>query len=81
MELGGADISVAYKSINRKGRSDDRQLGRNDKSWSLTCSPKCYSALHNNKLIEIPAPSSRSSRIVDIPVPNSWPRRVGVYLD
>ncbi|XP_042559435.1 NACHT, LRR and PYD domains-containing protein 3-like, partial [Clupea harengus] len=65
---GGADIAVAYKSIQRKGKSDDSLLGRNDKSWSLECSPDSYSARHNNKHTHIPAPSSRS-------------RRVGVYLD
>ena len=40
----------------------------NDKSWLLDCSGNSYSARHNNKKTDIPAPSSRSSR-------------VGVYLD
>ncbi|XP_042561088.1 stonustoxin subunit beta-like, partial [Clupea harengus] len=64
----GDDIAVAYKSIQRKGSSNDIILGRNDKSWSLECYPHIYSARHNNKHTVIPAPSSRSSR-------------VGVYLD
>ncbi|XP_042559904.1 NLR family CARD domain-containing protein 3-like [Clupea harengus] len=64
----GAYISVAYKSIQRKGRSNESTLGRNDKSWSLDCSPDSYSASHNNEDTVIPVPSSRS-------------RRVGVYLD
>ena len=64
----GAHIAVAYRSIDRKGWSDDRHLGRNDQSWSLYCCPDSYSAWHNNEHTDIPAPSSRS-------------RRVGVYLD
>ncbi|XP_042559432.1 NACHT, LRR and PYD domains-containing protein 3-like [Clupea harengus] len=64
----GADISVVYKSINRKGENDDCRLGHNDKSWSLFCSLKNYSARHNNEHTDTSAASSRS-------------RRVGVYLD
>ena len=64
----GADIAVAYKSIKRKGGSNDSLFGYNDKSWSLECSGNSYSARHNNKKTDIPAPSSHSSR-------------VGVYLD
>ncbi|XP_048103734.1 stonustoxin subunit beta-like [Alosa alosa] len=63
-----AAISVAYKSIKRKGDSDDVIMGWNAKSWSLFCSHHRYSVWHNNKLTDIPAPSSRS-------------RTVGVYLD
>ncbi|XP_062392565.1 NACHT, LRR and PYD domains-containing protein 3-like isoform X4 [Sardina pilchardus] len=64
----GADISVAYKSIKRKGTSDDVIMGRNAKSWSLDCSPHSYSVWHNNERTDIPAPSTGS-------------RRVGVHLD
>ncbi|XP_076152248.1 NACHT, LRR and PYD domains-containing protein 3-like isoform X2 [Alosa pseudoharengus] len=65
----GADISVAYKSIKRKGDSYDVKMGWNAKSWSLNCSPgHRHSASHNNKETAIPAPSSGS-------------RTVGVYLD
>ncbi|XP_041959988.1 NACHT, LRR and PYD domains-containing protein 3-like isoform X7 [Alosa sapidissima] len=65
----GAEISVAYKSIERKGRGDDIIMGQNAKSWSLNCSPDySYSVCHNKKDTDIPAPSSGS-------------RTVGVYLD
>ncbi|XP_063062776.1 NLR family CARD domain-containing protein 3-like [Engraulis encrasicolus] len=64
----GPDIAVAYKSTKRKGLGDDVIMGQNAKSWSLDCSTDSYSAWHNNKRTEIPAPSSHS-------------RRVGVYLD
>ncbi|XP_076134953.1 NACHT, LRR and PYD domains-containing protein 12-like [Alosa pseudoharengus] len=65
----GARKSVAYKSIKRKGDSDDVIMGHNAKSWSLGCySNYSYSVLHNNKHTYIPAPSSRSGT-------------VGVYLD
>ncbi|XP_062387348.1 stonustoxin subunit beta-like [Sardina pilchardus] len=64
----GAGISVAYKSIKRKGGDDDVIMGQNAKSWSLICSPDSYHVCHNNEETDIPAPSSDSSG-------------VGVYLD
>ncbi|XP_062396166.1 NACHT, LRR and PYD domains-containing protein 12-like [Sardina pilchardus] len=63
-----ANIAVAYKSIQRKGESDDTDFGRNAKSWRLWCSDDSYVARHNNKRTDIPAPSPHSNR-------------VGVYLD
>ncbi|XP_063059746.1 stonustoxin subunit beta-like [Engraulis encrasicolus] len=65
---GDAAIAVAYKSIQRKGVGGESRFGWNDESWSLQCSSDSYTALHNNKRTDIPAPSPRSSR-------------VGVYLD
>ncbi|XP_076152262.1 NLR family CARD domain-containing protein 3-like [Alosa pseudoharengus] len=66
----GAVISVAYKSIKRKGDSDDVTMGGNAKSWSLSCySDHRYSVWHDNKHTDIPAPSSSGSSTV------------GVYLD
>ncbi|KAJ8346306.1 hypothetical protein AAFF_G00220340 [Aldrovandia affinis] len=65
--LGGrVSIAVSYKKIRRKGWGDDCGLGRNDKSWSLFCSPSGCWFRHNKEITELPAP--RSSRI-------------GVYLD
>ncbi|XP_051733456.1 NACHT, LRR and PYD domains-containing protein 3-like isoform X2 [Ctenopharyngodon idella] len=64
---GWAYIAVTYKGINRKGGSDS-WFGYNDKSWSLYCTENRYSAWHNNKKTDIPAPSPQSNR-------------VGVYLD
>ncbi|KAK7165633.1 hypothetical protein R3I93_005640 [Phoxinus phoxinus] len=63
----GADISVAYKGIRRKGLSEDCWFGYNEKSWNLYCSSRSYSACHNLKQTDIPAPSSSN--------------RVGVYVD
>ncbi|XP_050925462.1 stonustoxin subunit alpha [Lates calcarifer] len=34
---GLVHISVSYRGIRRKGRSDDCRFGRNDQSWSLFC--------------------------------------------
>ncbi|KAG9330568.1 hypothetical protein JZ751_023840 [Albula glossodonta] len=65
--IGGGFIAVSYKGICRKGWGNDSALGRNDKSWSLFCSPSSYSFWHNNESTEIPVPSSSS--------------RIGVYLD
>ncbi|XP_042560232.1 NACHT, LRR and PYD domains-containing protein 3-like isoform X1 [Clupea harengus] len=64
----GVYISVAYKSIQRKGGSGESTLGCNDKSWRLYRYPHSYSARHNKEHTVIPDPYSLSSR-------------VGVYLD
>ncbi|XP_067259545.1 NACHT, LRR and PYD domains-containing protein 5-like isoform X1 [Chanodichthys erythropterus] len=64
----GAEISVTYKGISRKGESEDSVFGYNDKSWSLECSNKSFSARHNKNSTKIPVISSSS-------------KRVGVYVD
>ncbi|XP_059375810.1 NACHT, LRR and PYD domains-containing protein 3-like isoform X2 [Carassius carassius] len=61
-------VSVAYKEISRKGRSDDCWFGFNDKSWSLNWFIDRFTVSHNNKITEISVPSHRSNR-------------VGVYLN
>ncbi|KAJ8277132.1 hypothetical protein GJAV_G00071810 [Gymnothorax javanicus] len=60
-------IAVAYKSISRKGWTDNCGLGRNNESWSLCCAPSRFYFWHNNRSTEIPVPASSS--------------RIGVYLD
>ncbi|XP_061086115.1 tripartite motif-containing protein 16-like isoform X2 [Conger conger] len=62
----GVEIAVTYKDISRKGEGHDAVLGRNDKSWSLSCSAFGYSFWHNNESTDIPVPPSS---------------RIGVYLD
>ncbi|XP_051556926.1 tripartite motif-containing protein 16-like protein [Myxocyprinus asiaticus] len=63
------DISVSYKSISRKGRSNLSRLGNNNQSWSLYCSGSGYSCSfwHNNKETILPLDSNSS--------------RIGVYVD
>ncbi|XP_056591953.1 NACHT, LRR and PYD domains-containing protein 3-like [Triplophysa dalaica] len=61
------DISVSYKSIKRKGGSNDSAFGRNVNSWSLLCSNNT-SAWHNNNR-------------TDINVSSGVCKRVGVYVD
>ncbi|KAI4896252.1 hypothetical protein NFI96_009050 [Prochilodus magdalenae] len=63
---GSVFISVSYKGIRRKGRSNDCVFGRNSQSWSLQCSPSSLSFLHNNIQTEISGPPSS---------------RIGVYVD
>ncbi|XP_059361566.1 NACHT, LRR and PYD domains-containing protein 3-like isoform X3 [Carassius carassius] len=64
---GGVCISVSYKSINRKGSSNESVFGSNDQSWSLFCSPDMYSFIHNNKHTDLPV-----KPII---------RRIGVFVD
>ncbi|XP_057187512.1 NACHT, LRR and PYD domains-containing protein 3-like [Triplophysa rosa] len=59
-------IGMTYKGISRDG--DLCCLGYNDVSWSMYCVPERYSAWHDSKNIDIPAPSPPSNR-------------VGVYVD
>ncbi|CAI5657574.1 unnamed protein product [Oreochromis niloticus] len=72
---GGADISVSYRRIRRKGRCDDCVFGYNDQSWSL----ECYShgpryVLHNSRKTPISSSSSSSSSSSDS-------NRAAVYVD
>ncbi|XP_070821645.1 protein NLRC3-like [Chaetodon trifascialis] len=64
---GHVYIAVAYRGIRRRGESNDCCLGRNDQSWSLSCSDEGYSVLHNNNRVPIKSPPPTN--------------RVGVYLD
>ncbi|XP_076732864.1 stonustoxin subunit beta-like [Maylandia zebra] len=69
---GDVYISVSYRSIRRKGGSDDCVFGDNDQSWSLYCSddgPRYVR--HNNSYTSISFSSSSSS------VSN----RAAVYVD
>ncbi|XP_056598307.1 NACHT, LRR and PYD domains-containing protein 3-like [Triplophysa dalaica] len=62
----GVDISVSYKSIERRGESDS-VFGFNVKSWSLWCTDDRFTAVHNNNYTHI----SVSSGVC----------RAGVYVD
>ncbi|KAL0169640.1 hypothetical protein M9458_034236, partial [Cirrhinus mrigala] len=62
------NISVTYKGISRKEKSNDCKFGCNEKSWSLSCYDNSFTVRHNNESTEIPVPSQPSNR-------------VGVYLD
>ncbi|XP_036438006.1 NACHT, LRR and PYD domains-containing protein 12-like isoform X2 [Colossoma macropomum] len=65
---GLSAIAVSYKTISRKGSSEDCVLGSNEKSWSLYYINDSYLIRHNGKDVVIPAPSSSSNR-------------VGIYVD
>uniref|UniRef100_A0AAZ1X849 NACHT, LRR and PYD domains-containing protein 12-like n=1 Tax=Oreochromis aureus TaxID=47969 RepID=A0AAZ1X849_OREAU len=72
---GDVYISVSYRSIRRKGVSDDCVFGHNDQSWSLSCSddgPR--SVWHNNRVTSISSSSSSSSS-------SSVSNRAAVYVD
>ncbi|XDV25623.1 hypothetical protein PO909_029512 [Leuciscus waleckii] len=64
---GSVEISVSYKSISRKGRSNESVFGSNDQSWSLFCSSSRYSFRYNRIQTELPVKSIN--------------RRIGVYVD
>ncbi|XP_028671448.2 tripartite motif-containing protein 16-like isoform X2 [Erpetoichthys calabaricus] len=61
-----ADIGVACKGMERKGWGKECGLGRNDKSWMLSCSHSSYVVCHNNMKTEIGALCTH---------------RIGIYLD
>ncbi|XP_076737565.1 protein NLRC3-like [Maylandia zebra] len=69
---GDVCISVSYRSIRRKGDSNDCLFGNNDQSWSLVCSDDGpQSVWHNNSYTSFSSSSSSSS------VSN----RAAVYVD
>ncbi|XP_039459148.1 NACHT, LRR and PYD domains-containing protein 12-like, partial [Oreochromis aureus] len=66
-------ISVSYRSIRRKGDSEDCVFGYNDQSWSLNCSDDGpQSVWHNNRQTSISSSSSSSSSVSN---------RAAVYVD
>ncbi|XP_066523689.1 NLR family CARD domain-containing protein 3-like isoform X2 [Hoplias malabaricus] len=65
----GAEISVSYRGIRRKGDSVQCLFGFNNVSWSLICSGNRYWVRHNNQKTYI------------IPDHPSQCNRVGVFLD
>ncbi len=65
---GDAGISVTYKGISHKGRSNECVFGYNEKSWRLECICDQFTLWHNFK-----------STILHVPSPFST--RVGVYVD
>ncbi|XP_031419670.1 NACHT, LRR and PYD domains-containing protein 12-like isoform X2 [Clupea harengus] len=69
---GRVVIGVAYKSIQRKGRSEDR-FGETDKSWCLDMSGNSGYSWYST--------STMSDKYTPLPAPLSGCSRVGVYLD
>uniref|UniRef100_A0AAZ1X699 B30.2/SPRY domain-containing protein n=1 Tax=Oreochromis aureus TaxID=47969 RepID=A0AAZ1X699_OREAU len=68
-------ISVSYRSIRRKGVSDDCWFGHNDQSWSLSCTDDGPRYVwHNNRHTTISSSSSSSSS-------SSVSNRAAVYVD
>uniref|UniRef100_A0A3Q0SBR3 B30.2/SPRY domain-containing protein n=1 Tax=Amphilophus citrinellus TaxID=61819 RepID=A0A3Q0SBR3_AMPCI len=61
-------VAVTYRSIGRKGKSDETGLGNNHKSWYFSLYEKELSAWHNGKVWSGTLPSAGCSR-------------VGVFLD
>ncbi|XP_050952885.1 NLR family CARD domain-containing protein 3 isoform X2 [Labeo rohita] len=59
---GQAVIAVSYKGISRKGGRECR-FGLNEKSWILFNSDNRFTACHNNKRTDVPAPSPPSNRV------------------
>ncbi|XP_051743000.1 NACHT, LRR and PYD domains-containing protein 12-like isoform X1 [Ctenopharyngodon idella] len=71
-------ISVSYKSISRKGRGEECEFGRNDQSWSLTCSPYSYSFIQNKIETVLPVKPIISRAGVN---DDEDHYRTGVYVD
>ncbi|XP_052407994.1 NACHT, LRR and PYD domains-containing protein 3-like isoform X3 [Carassius gibelio] len=59
---GGVYISVCYKEIKRKGWSDC-WFGFNDISWSLECSDRGFTALHNHNSTRISVSPDSCKRV------------------
>ncbi|XP_041661016.1 NACHT, LRR and PYD domains-containing protein 6-like isoform X2 [Cheilinus undulatus] len=65
----GIEISVSYRRIRRKEKSDNSDFGRNENSWCLVCSDQAFTVWHNNIRRFVPHSQSSSSG------------RVAVYVD
>ncbi|KAM6893634.1 protein NLRC3-like isoform 1-T1 [Xenentodon cancila] len=68
---GDVEISVSYRRIRRKVKSDDCMFGGNDHSWSLHCfGDGRYSVWHNERKTSSSSSSSVSDKVavyVDVP--------------
>ncbi|XP_076745234.1 protein NLRC3-like [Maylandia zebra] len=69
---GNVYISVSYRSIRRKGDSDDCVFGWNDQSWSLICDLNGPRYVRHNKIKTSISSSSSSSSVSN---------RAAVYVD
>ncbi|XP_025761053.1 neoverrucotoxin subunit alpha-like [Oreochromis niloticus] len=70
---GNIYISVSYRTIRRKGNSDDCEFGFNDQSWSLYCNDdRPLFVRYNNRQTSISSSSSSSSSVSN---------RAAVYVD
>uniref|UniRef100_A0A672FJ06 B30.2/SPRY domain-containing protein n=1 Tax=Salarias fasciatus TaxID=181472 RepID=A0A672FJ06_SALFA len=67
---GKVFISVSYRGVTRRGTMKECVFGRNDQSWSLSCSYQGYYVRHNDRITCTSLSSSSSSS-----------GRVGVYVD
>ncbi|XP_042361231.1 NLR family CARD domain-containing protein 3-like [Plectropomus leopardus] len=74
---GDVYISVSYRRIRRRGRSNDCVFGGNNLSWSLSCSDdEGFSVWHNNRQTHLSSSFSSSSSSS-----SSVSHRVAVYVD
>uniref|UniRef100_UPI00398F8B2C E3 ubiquitin/ISG15 ligase TRIM25-like n=1 Tax=Pristiophorus japonicus TaxID=55135 RepID=UPI00398F8B2C len=73
-----ADVGVAYKRVNRKGRDCSCYLGRNDMSWCLEITP---SSGQVNGLHHLPYAVSTWHNKVEFKLPSQAYNRIGIYLD
>ncbi|XP_042072969.1 neoverrucotoxin subunit beta-like [Haplochromis burtoni] len=73
---GDVYISVSYRSIRRKGRSDECEFGENNHSWSLYCTEDGPVRVWHNKRSTSTSPSSSSSSSS-----SSVSNRAAVYVD
>ncbi|XP_070850287.1 NLR family CARD domain-containing protein 3-like [Chaetodon trifascialis] len=77
---GDINVSVSYRTIRRKGDSEECLFGGNDHSWRLFCSDGGYSVRHNNRITSI-SPSSSSFDSSATSSSSSVSHRVGVFVD
>uniref|UniRef100_A0AAX7ULI9 B30.2/SPRY domain-containing protein n=1 Tax=Astatotilapia calliptera TaxID=8154 RepID=A0AAX7ULI9_ASTCA len=63
---GWVNISVSYRSIRRKGRSNDCGFGWNDQSWHLFCT-RGNQVWHNSRQFSSSCVSNRVAVYVDCP--------------
>ncbi|XP_045904685.1 stonustoxin subunit beta-like [Micropterus dolomieu] len=75
---GRVNISVSYRGIRRRGGSIDCWFGRNDQSWSLSCSDGYYSVCHNKRETSTTTTTSSSPFSSSS---SSSSGRVAVYVD
>ncbi|KAM4583636.1 NLR family CARD domain-containing protein 3-like [Odontesthes bonariensis] len=67
---GVVHIAVGYRGISRRGGRKECLFGRNEQSWSLSCSDRGYSVVQHKKetvLLSSSSPCNRAAVYVDRP--------------
>ncbi|XP_017297580.1 NACHT, LRR and PYD domains-containing protein 3 isoform X2 [Kryptolebias marmoratus] len=78
---GVVHVALSYRGVRRRGTRNDCLFGRNDQSWTLSCSDVGYSVCHDRRETPICSSCCSSSPSSSSSSSSSSSNRVAVYVD